>query len=122
MTGRFGDGSQLAGSIGDVKRTDTAAEQRRLRFWNRSSDCQYSVYIRLSRSRQPRLSHILARVMLAFLKLSTKGVFLKAIASQHLSDQILQTAVIGFLARWRPSTWARVSDLEADPHVAAVMD
>ena len=60
--------------------------------------------------------------MLAFLKLSTKDAFLKAIASQHLSDQILQTAVIEFLATWRPWTWARVSDLESDLRVAAVTD
>ena len=45
-----------------------------------------------------------------------------AVASQSLPYQILQTAVIEFLATWQLRAVARVSDFEADPHVAAVMD
>ena len=70
----------------------------------------------------PRVLQFLATVVPSFLKLSRKDAFLEAVASQNLSDQILQTAVIEFLATWRPWTWARVSDLEADPQVAAVTD
>ena len=98
MAGRFGNGSQLAGSVGNARRADTVAEQWRLRLWSRSSDCQHLVYILLSRSREPRISQILAIVVPSFLKLSRKDAFLEAVASQNLSDQILQTAVIEFLA------------------------
>ena len=123
VAGSFGHGSQLTGSASNERRADTVSEQWRLRLWSRSSDCQHLVYLLLSRSRKPRIAHVLATVVPSFLKLSRKDAFLEAVASQHLSDQILQTAVIEFLARWRPQTTrARVSDLEADSQVAAVMD
>ena len=60
--------------------------------------------------------------MSSFLKLSGKDAFLEAVASQNVSDQILQIAVIEFLATSRPWSLARVVDLETDPQVAAVMD
>ena len=47
---------------------------------------------------------------------------MEAVAPQNLSDQILQTAVIEFLATWRLPTYACLSDLEADPQIAAVAD
>ena len=100
----------------------TVAEQWRIRPWSRSSDCQHLVSVVLSRNREPGISRILTTVVPSFLKLSRKDAFLVAVASQNLSDQSLQTAVIEFLATWQSRAWARVSDLEADPHVAAVMD
>ena len=60
--------------------------------------------------------------MSSFLKLSRKDAFLEAVASQNVSDQILQIAVIEFLATSRPWSLARVVDLETDPQVAAMMD
>ena len=122
MARRFGDCSQLAGNVGNERPAGTVAEQWRLRLWSRSSDCQHLVYVLLSLNREPRISQILAIVVPSFLKLSRKDAFLEAVASQNLSDQILQTAVIEFLATWRPWIRARVSDLEVDPQVAAVMD
>ena len=56
------------------------------------------------------------------MQLNRKAAFLEAVASQNLSDQVLQTAIIEFLVTWRPRTLARVSKLEADLQVAAVMD
>ena len=122
VAGSSGDASQLAGSVGDERRADTVAEQWRLRLWCRSSDCQHLVHILLSQRREPRLSQILAIVVPAFLILNRKDAFLEAVASQNLLDQILQTAVIEFLATWRLPTYACLSDLEADPQIAAAAD
>ena len=41
---------------------------------------------------------------------------------QNLLDQILRTAFIEFLAAWRLPTFACLSDLEADPQIAAAAD
>ena len=105
-----------------VRQGDSVAEQWRMRSWCRSSDCQHLVHILLSQRREPRLSQILAIVVPAFLILNRKDAFLEAVASQNLSDQILQTAVIEFLATWRLPTYACLSDLEADPQIAAAAD
>ena len=105
-----------------VRQGDSVAEQWRMRSWCRSSDCQHLVHILLTRRREPRLSQILAIEVPSFLMLAVKDAFLEALASQNLSDQILQTTVIEFLATWRLRTFARVSDLEADPQIAAVVD
>ena len=122
MARRFGDCSQLAGNVGNERPAGTVAEQWRLRLWSRSSDCQNLVYVLLSLNREPRISQILATVVPSFLKLSRKDAFLVAVASQNLSDQVLQATVIEFLATWPFRAWVRVSDLEADPQVAAVVD
>ena len=59
--------------------------------------------------------------MPSFLNSSRKDAFLEAIASQHLSEQVLQAAVTEFLATWRPWTSARVSDLDVDLQVAPMI-
>ena len=105
-----------------MRQADTVAEQWRLRLWCGSSDCQHLVHILLTRRREPRLSQILAIEVPSFLMLAMKDAFLEALASQKLSDHILQTTVIEFLAAWRLQTRARVSDLEADPQIAAAVD
>ena len=103
-----------------VRQGDRFAEQWRMRLWCRSSDCQHLVHILLTRRRESRLTQILAIEVPSFLMLATKDAFLEAVASQNLSDQILQTAIIEFLVTWRLRSFARLPDLEVDPQITAV--
>ena len=106
-----------------MRQADTVAEQWRLRLWCGSSDCQHLVLILLTlKSNQLRLSEILAVEVPSFLILTTKDAFLEAVTTPYLSDQILQTAVIQFLATWRLQAYATISDLRANPIIAGIAD
>ena len=105
-----------------MRQADTVAEQWRLRLWCGSSDCQHLVLILLTLKSTPSLSEILAVEVPSFLILTTKDAFLEAVTTPYLSDQILQTAVIQFLATWRLQAYATISDLRANPIIAGIAD
>ena len=105
-----------------MRQADTVAEQWRLRLWCGSSDCQHLVLILLTLKSKLRLSEILAVEVPSFLMLTTKDAFLEAVGSPYLSDQILQTAIIQFLAMWRLQAYATISDLRANPIIAGIAD
>ena len=111
----------LHGSVGKERRANAVAEQLRSSLWSKSADCQHLVYLLLSRSRDQRLSQILAVEVASFLMVSRKDAFFGAAAAQNGIDYSLQTAVIEFLAARRPWARLRVVELEADPQVAAAM-
>ena len=106
----------------EMRQADTVAEQWRLRLWRGSADCQHLVLILLTLKSKLRLSEILAVEVPSFLMLTTKDAFLEAVGSPYLSDQILQTAVIQFLATWRHQAYATISALRADPIIARIAD
>ena len=106
----------------EMRQADTVAEQWRLRLWCGSADCQHLVLILLTLKSKLRLSEILAVEVPSFLMLTTKDAFLEAVGSPYLSDQILQTAVIQFLATWRHQAYATISELRADPIIARIAD
>ena len=53
---------------------------------------------------------MLAIVLPLFLKWCWKDATLEVVASQNLSEQFLQAAVMEFLATWRSWAWAGGSD------------